>query len=137
MSDPRHAKQIVVPRDLRRLATLREEVKTFLGARAMPRRAAWRTVLAVDEAVSNIIIHNDSDPALPPIEIDMRAADDKVEVNIRDAGKKFDPCAKSLVEVGGRPRGMGLYLIRKAVDEVRYRFLCGRYNELTLIKYAR
>ena len=131
------SKRIVMRRDLMGLAAMREEIGGFLSMRSLPRQAAWRTVLAIDEAVSNIIIHNNSGPALPPIEVEVRYSGDTVEVSIRDAGKKFDPCHRSLGEIGRSRHGMGLHLIRKAMDEVRYRFLSGHYNELTLVKYAR
>lgn len=130
------SKRIIVRRDLRELAAMRDEVSDFLGSRSLPLQSASRAVLAVDEAVSNIIIHNNSDPSLPPIEVELSLAVDRVEVSIRDAGKMFDPCTKSLAGSRAGARGLGLHLIHRAMDEVNYRFLCGRYNELKLVKYA-
>ena len=131
------SKRIIVRRDLRELAAMRDEVSDFLGSRSLPLQSASRAVLAVDEAVSNIIIHNNSDPSLPPIEVELSFAVDRVEVRIRDAGKMFDPCTKSLAGFrAGAARGLGLHLIHRAMDEVNYRFHCGRYNELKLVKYA-
>ncbi len=130
------SKRIIVRRDLGELAAMRDEVSDFLGSRSLPLQSASRAVLAVDEAVSNIIIHNNSDPSLPPIEVELSLAVDRVEVSIRDAGKMFDPCTKSLAGSHAGVHGLGLHLIHRAMDEVNYRFLCGRYNELKLVKYA-
>jgi anti-sigma regulatory factor (Ser/Thr protein kinase) len=135
MSDER--KRIVVQRNLNGLARMRGEVRRFLRLRPMTWRDESRMVLAVDEAVSNIIIHNNEAADLPPIELELRRVEGTVEVLIRDSGRQFNPRRKwpPKLDVGGRR--LGLYIISKAADEVRYRFVAEGYNELTLVKRTR
>lgn len=103
-----------------------------------------RLVLAVDEAVSNVMEHGyeGRTDGMIEVEVDVTAAA-RVEVRIRDAGRRFDPAAAS--PVAPRPgahgelrtRGYGLVLIHRLMDEVRYASGGGdpeRPNELVLVR---
>jgi anti-sigma regulatory factor (Ser/Thr protein kinase) len=133
----REHKKIIVQRNLKSLAMVREEVRRFLRAQALSWRDESRMVLAVDEAVSNIIVHNNSEPNLAPIEVELRRVDGTVEVVIRDNGRKFNPRKKWPPKLEPGNKRLGLYIISKAADEVRYRFVAREYNELTLVKRTR
>jgi len=130
-------RKIVVPLNVRYLAKLRNEVRGFLRLHSMRWRDESRVVLAVDEAVSNIIIHNRKTADLSPIEVELRHVDGTVEVTIRDTGRKFNPRKNWPPKLTRDRKHLGLYIISKTADEVRYRFVAERYNELTLIKRTR
>src|SRR5436309_1458370 len=108
--------------DLRQLAPMR----AFLRAVC---QEAWREepadenllrrlTLALTEAASNVILHALQGRQHQPITLTVAAADDRVSVTLRHAGKPFDPqsAAEPALD-GSQESGFGLYLIRKCVDE--------------------
>jgi serine/threonine-protein kinase RsbW len=93
--------------------------------------------LAVEEAITNIIVHGYADTP-GTIAICCRAGPDEVIVEISDTAPAFDPLrvpepdtAADLEdrEVGG----LGIFLARKVTDAATYRYEQGQ-NILTLIK---
>ena len=97
--------------------------------------------MAVDEACSNVIEHA---YAARTGDIDLVCscpAAGQLEVVIRDSGQPFDP-----EEIPSRKvdtpadldnlneGGLGLYFMRKLMDEVRFEFVPGQGNTLTMLK---
>ncbi len=94
--------------------------------------------LAVDEAVTNIIVHGYRHNA-GDIEIAMQVANDTVTIVLRDRAPAFDPTNRALerttVPLHNRPvGGMGVHLLHTLFDELRYHRTDDGYNELTLVK---
>lgn len=96
--------------------------------------------LAVDEAVTNVVIHGyeESDGI---VELHMHAEGDTVFIRIRDYAASFDPSqvkAPQLdIELKDRPfGGMGIFLIRKMTDEAEFLPLPGGGNEIRLVKHG-
>lgn len=95
-----------------------------------------QVILAVDEAVSNIIKHTYHGEINKPIVINQRIVDDRLEVILRDYGEKADPNkikSRDLDDL--KPGGLGVHFIKSAMDEVRYDNTVDVGNQLTLIKY--
>ena len=94
--------------------------------------------LAVDEAVTNVIIHGYGDlDGL--IELHMEREGDAVIIRIRDQAKTFDPSHVNAPQLDtalkDRPfGGMGLFLIKKMTDEAEFLPLPGGGNEIRLVK---
>ena len=94
-------------------------------------------VLAVDEAASNIIQHGyNGKPGWIEIEVEISEG---LVVRLIDQAAPFDPCTvpepNLALPLSRRPVGkLGVYLMRKNVDQVRHRPLPDGGNELTLIK---
>jgi serine/threonine-protein kinase RsbW len=84
----------------------------------------WPLRVALDEIVSNIVIHGGV--ARPPrIDVGFRRVDDGVEVTITDDGPPFDPMARPEPDVtlpieARQPGGLGIALVKSLVDRVRY-----------------
>ena len=96
--------------------------------------------LAVDEACTNIIQHAYSGESEKSIRILFSVSGNDLVIKIRDWGKPFDPDSvpppdreSELFE--RKLGGLGVFLIRQMMDEIRYVFYPGRYNELTMTKY--
>lgn len=95
--------------------------------------------LAVDEAVTNVIIHGYGDlDGL--IELHMGREADAVIIRIRDQAKTFDPGQVNAPQLDtalkDRPfGGMGIFLIKKMTDEAEFLPLPGGGNEIRLVKY--
>lgn len=99
-------------------------------------------VLAVDEALTNIIKHAYGGEPGRPISASFRRAEvpfdgqqrKALEIVLEDHGKKVDGaklCARSLEEV--RPGGLGLHFINQSMDAVEFRRKFAK-NQLRLVK---
>ena len=98
--------------------------------------------MAVGEACSNIIEHAYlTQPLRHEIEVSVITFADRIEVTVNDYSTINFPVDEmpgvpldDYIEAQRR-RGLGLYIIRNFVDHVEHRFICGKGNELRLIKY--
>ncbi len=106
---------------------------------------ATEVVSAFSEAFNNIVLHGYRDiraSGTPPGNIEVvihhRAVDDatrELTIAIKDHGRVFDP-AQYVEPPDEMPeRGMGLFIIRSFMDELRYQ--AGPPNVLTLVKRCR
>ncbi len=136
-------REMVVPNDTEYLATVREEVTKVVKESAFSERDRKMIIVAVDEAVTNIMEHaydNDLEGELD-VELILEYDATRFEVIIRDSGKEFDmrtltvPDVREHVKKGSR-HGLGIFLIRQIMDEINYSFIQGVRNELQLIKYV-
>lgn len=94
--------------------------------------------LAVDEAVTNVVLHGYAGKG-GPVEIEMESSGADVRVVIRDRARVFnadDVAAPQLeTELSERPfGGMGVFLIDRMTDEHEFRARPGGGNELVLVK---
>jgi serine/threonine-protein kinase RsbW len=94
--------------------------------------------LAADEAASNIIEHAYEGIADGQIELACEVRGAELIISMQDHGKSFDSkkVKKPNLKVGLSERqigGLGIYLMRKLMDEVKYRS-SGTGNLLTMIK---
>lgn len=95
-------------------------------------------VLAVDEAVANIIVHGYKGQA-GIIEIEISRQAETLAIHLRDDTAPFDPTQVPPPDLNvpleeRAPGGLGIYLIRQIMDEVVYRPLPQGGNELLLRK---
>jgi anti-sigma regulatory factor (Ser/Thr protein kinase) len=94
--------------------------------------------LAVDEACTNIISYSRARSLSVSIQVCM----EDVTVIITDDGIAFDPLTAKPPDILGndinnrQPGGLGVYLIRKSVDEVTYARREGK-NVLRMVKRRR
>ena len=95
--------------------------------------------LAVDEACTNIIEHAYGGEGIGDIDITPIPSDNGLTVILRDSGRPFDPESipipmtnLPLEEI--QPRGVGLYLMRRMMDEVKFNFSHESGNVLTMVK---
>ena len=103
-------------------------------------QATFQVQLAVDEACTNIIQHAYSGESEKSIRILCSMSGNDLVIRIRDWGKPFDPHSVSTPEIESelserKLGGLGIFLIRQMMDEVRYVFYPRRYNELIMIKH--
>jgi anti-sigma regulatory factor (Ser/Thr protein kinase) len=95
--------------------------------------------LAVDEAATNIIEHAYKGRKPEDFEITCEELPEGFQVVLRDRGKSFDPDSipEPLLNVPLeelRSRGLGVFLIRKMMDEVDYEFDPQEGNTLRMVK---
>lgn len=121
------------------LSKIREFIQGFASSVGFKQEAIDNMMLAVDEACTNIIKH--AYKSYPDgeivIRIDYKAQ--KLIINIIDFGKAFHP--ESIPEPNiqeyyrqHRVGGLGMYLMKTLMDEVKYISIPGKYNQVFLSK---
>ena len=122
------------------LAKVRDFVSEQMREVGVKKEDENRIILAVDEAVSNIIEHAYENTLEGEIKVEVTAGDGQFSVTISDQGKKFDPDVIADPDLEehikmGKKRGLGLFLMRQVMDEVNFHYREGAENVLTLVKY--
>jgi serine/threonine-protein kinase RsbW len=95
------------------------------------------TQLAVEEVITNIIVHGYKKPG-GGIRLSCQGSPDLVRIRVADSAPRFDPLSIPEPELEGdvderRIGGLGIYLVRQVMDTVSYRYEDGQ-NILTLEK---
>jgi anti-sigma regulatory factor (Ser/Thr protein kinase) len=120
-----------------------DEIREFVGeiARAggFGSKDVYNILLAVDEAASNIIEHAYEGVKNGVLEISCSVKDGAMTIIMVDYGESFDPSAipppDLKAELSERKiGGLGIFLMRKLMDEVHYESRRDKSNVLTMIK---
>jgi serine/threonine-protein kinase RsbW len=118
------------------------EVRDFVASHAESIGLGQKTIseirLVVDEAYTNIIKHAYRNNASEKVNIEIGSDDDQLWITLIDRGKSFDPESYSEPDLMRRIKekkrgGMGVYLIRKVMDQVHYNRK-GKSNEIRMVK---
>jgi serine/threonine-protein kinase RsbW len=118
------------------------EVRDFVAAHAEQRGLSQKEIseirLAVDEAYTNIIKHAYKGDGQKQVNIEIGSDASRLWISLIDEGKSFDPSTYSepdlLKRIKEKKRGgMGVYLIRKLMDQVQYNRK-GQKNEIRMVK---
>lgn len=127
---------ILVPADTSKLCELREALVRISEEHGVPPKAMRRMVLAIDEALANVIEHAHLKDGDKEIELSLEITNDKIEAEIADKGMPFDPCqcGKHWDRNTYPRRGFGLYMIHMIVDSMEYERTSEGRNVLTLTK---
>ncbi len=131
---------ITVPASLNFLTTVLAFVREASLAFNLPKKDAERLVLATEESVSNVISHGLSNDINEHYSLSCRGLPASVEVVIHEKGIPFQAeltheYHPQEVETTGDTRGLGMYLLRHAVDEVKFLNLGREGKETVLIKH--
>lgn len=131
---------LTISADVSFLVVIRRFVQAAADNLGVAATAVEDVVHAVDELSANAILHGyQGAPGM--LEIRCRAEGEALVVTLRDRAAAFDPTTMAdpnldlpLEERG--VGGLGIYLSRKMMDEMRYQRLPTGENELTLVKRA-
>ncbi len=136
------AVDLTIRSDAGTLPVVRGAVEKMAGLQGFSDAEVAAIVLAVDEALANVIKHGYQ--GAPDGEICIRLepimAPDRsgIQITIRDFGCQVDPAAirsRDLKEV--RPGGLGVHIIRTVMDDAQYSRLEGGGMELRMVKHVR
>lgn len=131
--------RLAIPADLDNLGQVRDFIEKGTHLAGIPEDRAGELLLAVDEAVTNIIMHGCPNGGCG-IELEVDKVDGACVIRIRDDGPLFDPTAMHDPDLAvsplerDTPGGFGVYLIRHLVDDASYQTTSDGRNELTLRK---
>jgi anti-sigma regulatory factor (Ser/Thr protein kinase) len=95
---------------------------------------------AVDEAFSNIIDHAYGDQNIGDIDCTCLVQSDRLTVVLHDHGHPFDPDSIPEPEISccledRKEHGLGLFIIKKLMDDVQFEFSADKGNTLTMTKF--
>ena len=129
-----------VPNETKELKRIRDFVQQVVRKSRMDEPVQNRVILAVDEAVTNIIKHAYEEGRKDLIDLTIDVTPQRFEVVVHDSGKSFRPQEVDPPDIGdlirrGKRNGMGIFLMRQIMDEVEYQFQEGVRNELRMVKY--
>lgn len=121
------------------LSKVRDFVAEHAQSLGMSEKDVAEMRLAVDEAYTNIIKHAYKNTSSKPVEIQFGFDKSQVWISITDEGESFDPSTYNepdlLKRIKNKQRGgMGVYLIRKLMDNVQYN-RHGQVNEIRMVKH--
>ncbi len=132
-------KQLTVLATIMNIAKVTHFVNKQLEALRCPPKTIVQIDIAVDELLSNIAkyaYHPEDGPATVTVDVDEKTM--SVEISFIDHGRPFDPRTTkdpdtSLSAEERRIGGLGLFIVKKTMDDVHYEFRDGK-NILTIRK---
>lgn len=136
--------ELAITNDLSWLAQVRDLVHRGVVEGSFPEQYLNRLQIAVDEAVTNIIEHGyeETPRGSAAIEVVVDVNHERYRVEIIDQGLSFDPGGTPDVDIAshvaqGRTGGLGVFLMRRIMDQVDYHYRAGKKNQLTLVKFRK
>lgn len=134
---------LTIKNDVSELAALEPFVEEISEAFGLDMTLAFSLQLALDEALTNVVSYAYSEATGMPVTVNAEVEEDggqrRLVIDIIDHGMPFNPIEEAPevdTTVGAEQRqigGLGIFLIRKTMDELRYRRDEGT-NVFTLIK---
>jgi len=121
--DTRHGLQLkfAMPSDPRYLPVVRGAIGPLAEAIGWDESECRAIVLALDEALANVIRHAYHNCADGMIQLECRESTDGLEITLLDNGDAPDRSKICAREIGcDQPGGLGTHIIRKVMDRVTY-----------------
>lgn len=126
--------------DYGKVAELNSRVKLFLELDGLEDHLCNAVEICMTEALNNVIKHSYNNDSTKPIDVEVKKDSKYFEITIIDEGRKrenmvvkdldFDPN-----DINNLPEsGMGLFLIKQLMDEMKYYSKDGR-NYFTIKKW--
>jgi len=118
--------EIEVPAVERYLGDIRDFITQAATETGFSQHEVNNIKLALDEACSNVVRHAYKGMEPGTIKLEVLRRDNEIEIFIRDQGRSFEwkksktPDLNRYVEIGKRG-GLGIWFIRKLMDEVDYK----------------
>lgn len=114
--------EITIVSHPRWLRLARSVVKDFCAALGIADQQAQSIVVAVDEALSNVMKHAYDGDRSKFVSLSCSAAGNELAFEIRDQGAPFNPLDHKAPPPNElRPGGRGVYLIQTIMDRIEYR----------------
>lgn len=133
-------KELTIAATVDNIGTVTEFVGEQLEALDCPMKARTQLNIAIDELFSNIA-HYAYNPEVGEATVRVEVSQDPLSVIITfiDGGMPYDPLANAdpdiTLSAGERAiGGLGIFIVKKSMDEISYRYENGR-NILTIRKH--
>ena len=113
--------ELSLPSRIETVATAAAAVAEFIGRFGVSDDAAFGIDMAVREAVTNAVIHGNSQDENKTVDIVLKSSPDAVEISVHDQGPGFNPedvpdptANENILKTSGR----GIFFMRTFMDEV-------------------
>mgnify|MGYP003416744490 FL=1 len=132
-------KKLIVKSKTENLSVIRDFISSSAQEAGMKSDAVENIILAVDEACTNIIKHAYKSIPDGELIIKTKSTLSRFVVSITDYGKSFEPemIPEPDLQKYYRQRrvgGLGMYLMKTLMDDVKYVSIPGKYNKVLLSK---
>jgi serine/threonine-protein kinase RsbW len=131
-------RRLLIRNDVKELFRITDFLEQLWKDWDLPPKLMYSINLVLEEAISNIIFYAFDDTLVHLIGLEFRLDGYELSMILIDGGKPFDPTQKedpdTTLSVEDRPiGGLGIFLIKKMMNEVRYERINGK-NQLIMIK---
>jgi serine/threonine-protein kinase RsbW len=130
---------LILAADLAELAQLEKPIRALVAQANIPsdpEMFAYGLQLAVHEACTNIVLHayDDQQTGTIRIEMTLRADPARIQIDLWDEGRAFNPTAVAAPEPGTiQEHGFGIFLLHELLDDVVYE-RSNNHNHWKLVK---
>jgi len=133
-----HVVDVRIRNDISDIGIVRDILDKLAREFRIPVHALTQLQVALDEVVSNVIKYSWDDGGQHEFLVRITVRPDRVDLEIFDDGREFDPVTALLPNHPAegrqtRPGGLGIHFIKKLVDRFTYERIEGR-NHTTLSK---
>jgi len=109
--------------DLLRVNSLFE---SFATQHDISGRLRYHLLVSIEEILTNIIKYGFDEEGLHPIHITFRRVEEQIEMEFEDRGREFNPLEIGEPDLDSpiedrQLGGLGIHLVKKMVDEAKYR----------------
>jgi anti-sigma B factor antagonist len=115
-----------------------EALQEFALANGVPEKTVFGLALALEECGSNVVNHALQGDSKQQFQVVLEASGSSFVIELRDRGPEFDPTAAAerspQADDDDLPGGWGIQLVRRYIDEIRYRRTDGE-NVLRLTRH--
>ncbi|MBO7186356.1 MAG: ATP-binding protein [Alistipes sp.] len=138
LRDREGCRRIVLRNNIEEIARMQGFIDELVAELCLTAEDAFNIHLALEEAVSNVIMYAFPEGEQHDITLTVRHVDDTLIFRVIDAGQEFDPTlqpdADVTLSLEQRPiGGLGIFLIRRIMQRVEYHRIDGN-NILTMVK---
>jgi serine/threonine-protein kinase RsbW len=129
--------ELTIGSDITEIPAVSIRLDSAMKAAGFSQEAILDTQLAVEEAITNVIVHGYKNSGCG-ITIICRVTLNRAEIQLMDSAPAFNPLSlpEPDIEADVEERqigGLGIYLLRQVMDEISYRYEDGK-NILVLVK---
>jgi len=132
--------EIVIRNDMAELADLRDSLERIGAVLGVPGKPLMQLQVALDEIASNVIKYGWPDGGNHKLFVRITGQQDRIEVEIIDNGREFDPrdAPPSEPQPAGRrrPGGLGIHMVKQLVDRLDYERVGGRNRTVMTKQYV-
>ncbi len=132
---------IRLPADPKEIERLNRIVRQFGDLHEVPGRTLYAVNLALDELVTNVILHGYDDTSNQVVEVRLTVREGIITAEVEDGGRPFNPLDAPTPDLNAalderELGGLGIHLVKSLMDRVEYRRE-GEKNVLTVRKRIR
>lgn len=139
MSNILKTKKLIVKSRTENLSQIRDFISSSASEAGFSKDDIDNMILAVDEACTNVIKHAYKYSPDGDIVIEIKYNNSAFTITIEDNGISFNPDVVPSPDLQKyyrehRVGGLGMYLMKTLMDEVKYNSVPGKFNRVSLTK---